>query len=179
MGELQDLIIFHYHKYPSMQVEDVFKLLYQNEFGCGHMISSHEDSLQRILAEAASLAHHPSDQDTAEPIGNGLCRLYLSALHHGLSAQTLNRLFVMTANQLRGSAAGFEEKAAVFMSLSRTGHVPFDPALISQKMEEYRAAGYPPMRHSLQYRQAYAPAYRVVDIKFCDSISLFYTKEVQ
>ncbi len=40
-----------YTKYPQMQVEDAVKLLYQSEFGGGHMIADPEKSLARILWE--------------------------------------------------------------------------------------------------------------------------------
>ena len=167
----------HYKKYPAMQAEDIFKLLYQNEFGPGHMIKSAQDSLDMILKEASALTPQARGHEAREPIGNGLCRLYLSALRHGLSPEELNRVFVATANRVRGSAGGFEEKAAVFIKICQEGLLPFDPGEASGLLEAYRAAGYPPMRHSARYRQAYAPAYRVVDESLCDTLPFLLKKE--
>lgn len=173
IGELQNLILCHYKKYPKMQIADILKLIYQNEFGCGHMISNHENSLDMILAESAEISQNSCEYAAAEPIGNGLCRLYLSILKGSLTAETLNRFFVITANQLRGNAASFEEKVSAFKLLSENEHLPFNVAEISQMMKDYRAADYPAIRHSLQYREEYAPAYRVVDKSFCDFLPLF------
>ena len=168
---IQDLILSHFAKYPDMQIEDVFKLLYQNEFGCGHMVETEQSSLEMILAEASALSPEARRHGTMEPIGNGLCRIYLSALKQSLQPEALNRIFVMTANRARGSAEGFEEKALAFRQLCEAGHLPYDPEEVSRLLEGYRAAGYPPMRHSERYRQAYAPAYRVVDESCCSSLS--------
>ncbi len=154
LNEIQKLMLCHYKKYPQMRITDVFKLLYQNEFGCGHMIANSEDSLNMILEEAAELKSY--EHEAAEPIGNGLCRLYLSVLRSDLSAETLNRFFIITANQPRGNARGFEEKAAAFKLLCENGGLPFNAAEVARMMSEYRAANYPAMRHSPQYRQAYA-----------------------
>ena len=38
----------HLKCYPNMEINDVAKLIYQSEFGGGHMISDSEMSLKRI-----------------------------------------------------------------------------------------------------------------------------------
>ena len=173
IDELHRLLLYHYNKYPEMQIVDFFKLLYQNEFGCGHLIPDGGGSLSMILEEAAGLSRKPREREVVEPIGNGLCRLYLSALQDGLAAETLNRFFVVTANRRQGDAAGFEAKAVAFKRLCEDGRLPFDAAEVARTIEAYRAAGYPAMRHSPRYRRAYAPAYRVVGQSFCDFLALF------
>lgn len=172
-AQLQELILYHYTKYPNMQIADVFKLLYQNEFGPGHMVSSTQASLAMLLEEAATLPKNTAAPEVIEPIGNGLCRLYLGALQSGLTAQTLNRFFVLTANQPQGNISAFEEKLAIFEQLCIEGQLPFAAAEVARQIKAYCAAGYPAMHHSTQYNAAYAPAYRVVDKRFCDFLPLF------
>ena len=37
-SELHDILLAHAERHPSMQACDLVKLVYQNEFGCGHLI---------------------------------------------------------------------------------------------------------------------------------------------
>lgn len=67
-----------------MQLQDVVKLLYQSEFGGGHMITSPEKSLDRLKEEYKSFKWEYSPI-ICEPIGGEMYRIYLSALEDGLS----------------------------------------------------------------------------------------------
>ena len=49
---MRKILLKNYTKYPEMQVQDAVKLLYQSEFGGGHMISDIGKSLDRILEES-------------------------------------------------------------------------------------------------------------------------------
>ena len=44
---MKKILLAHLKQYPQMQLQDVVKLLYQSEFGGGHMITSPEKSLDR------------------------------------------------------------------------------------------------------------------------------------
>ena len=39
---MKEILLAHLKQYPQMQLQDVVKLLYQSEFGGGHMITSPE-----------------------------------------------------------------------------------------------------------------------------------------
>lgn len=169
-----DILLKHYGNYPQMQVADMLKLLYQNEFGCGHMVPDEMRSLNMILEETAALTPKALEGEAAEPIGNGLCRLHLRILRQdALSPGTLNRFFVLTAEPQRGTVEGFEKKMAVLRRLCEDGLLPFKAPEVSRILDEYRATGYPATHHSELYRSAYAPSYRVVDKRFCDVLPLF------
>lgn len=174
LSELENLLLEQYKKYQKMQIEDMIKLLYQSEFGCGHMVSDERGSFDAIQEEAAALQPGTDDFEAVEQIGEGLCRLHLSVLRRNtLSPGTLNRFFMLTANCQRGGAEGFEEKVAVMERLCVDGVLPFDTDTLRRTLGELRAAGYPAMRHSARYREAYAPSYRVVDKQFCDFLPFF------
>ena len=34
------LLIMHYQAYPKLQIQDIFKFLYQSAFGCEHFVAS-------------------------------------------------------------------------------------------------------------------------------------------
>ena len=173
--KLTNLLMRQYETYPRSQVQDMLKLIYQNEFGCGHMISDATQCLTMINEEAETLSQAAASGDPVEYIGNGLCRLHLRVLRQStLSPETLNSFFMLTANTPMGSAEGYEQKAAALINLCETGTLPFDAAEVSKMLTENRDAGYPPFRHSEEFRAAYSPAYRVVNKAFCDFLPLFY-----
>ena len=54
--ELKDALLLHANMYPRMRPADAVKLVYQNEFGGGHMIKSPEAALIRLRNEYAATA---------------------------------------------------------------------------------------------------------------------------
>ncbi len=77
MNPFVTLVKAHANKYPLMQPCDAVKLLYQHEFGGGHLVTDENLSLQRLQEETASLTANTGIQ-LREDIGNGYERLYLS-----------------------------------------------------------------------------------------------------
>jgi hypothetical protein len=153
----------------------MLKLLYQNEFACGHIVSDAAHSLAQINAETAALSGEALEENFFESIGNGLCRLYLHTLQQStLAPETLNQFLLHTARKPKGDAASYVEKAKILARLCQEGALPFEMAAVSSAIVQGQAEGYPPFRHSEPYRQAYKPAYRVVDECFCRFLPLFY-----
>src|SRR5690606_24132834 len=112
-GELERILTEHYRRYPRMQVQDAVKLIYQNEFGGGHLVSDREGSLARLRDEYASVTGRDSELSVGkgdhaavplfEDIGNGLCRINLAGLgRYPVSLETVNNFFIHTANTHRG-----------------------------------------------------------------------------
>ena len=164
MEELKRLLCEHLERYPQLTPQDLAKLIYQNEFGSGHFINDEEASLARLYEEVRGLQYVPGDP--FEDIGNGLVRLHLQALGSSLSLQTVNRFFVLTAAQARGSLEGFEEKLSVLREFCPS-------ADLDAFLEAYKEAGYPPMSHSSLYKGHYAPSYRVVHRVFALYFQIF------
>src|SRR5690554_2896384 len=83
--EMRPLLLAQAGRTPAMAVQDYVKLLYQAEFGGGHLIDDPDRSLERLVTEAGQIDEaSPSAPDTNptlyEPIGNGLARLHLQGL---------------------------------------------------------------------------------------------------
>lgn len=170
---MKEMMLAHIHKYPLMQPADMVKLLYQSEFAGGHLIQSPTESLTRLIIECRSLKPGATVK-AFEPIGNELCRLYLAAMAAlDLKTQTLNRLFVATANSIKGTEERFREKLELFLDCCRSGDLPFDIEQAAAYIHEYREKGCPPVSHSDAYRAAYAPAYRVVKSAHCRYVDVF------
>ena len=180
MNTIQQLIQTHLTKYPLMELTDAVKLLYQNGLGPGHMVTDEAGSLKRLCEEWENCINQKGREkgtafeggeicgqwetlsSFAEPIGNGLVRVYL----HGLKKEELpilNAMFCQTANRMQGSRKKFIENLG-FLSFFFPNSGDF--------LREYEKQGYPPISHSTPYRQAYHPAYRVVRQSHADYLQL-------
>lgn len=164
---MKNIILEHVKKYPLMEIHDIAKLIYQSEFGGGHMISNSQMSLKRIQEEYNSLTPEALDvPSVVENIGNGLARIYLSCLEHGIPAEVLNEMFVHSANNKKGTIKGLQEKIKLVVSMCQEGVLSCPAEEAISFFEAWEKDGYPAMSHSEVYRQNYFPAYRVVEENF-------------
>ena len=100
------LVTTQLEKYPQMKAQDIIKLIYQNEFGGGHMIDDPETSLKRLKDEAKQLKNNSFIE---EDIGNDLVRVYLGNAGE-LELLTLNQLFVYSAKLMNGSIISLSKR---------------------------------------------------------------------
>ena len=160
---MKTILLAHARLYPKMEPRDAVKLLYQSEFGGGHMIHDEEGCLCFLRQEYASLPQR-SDLPLLEDIGGGMFRVNLGALdRYGYSVEALGRDFIRSAAIRRGSMECFLGKLQLLTELTREGHLPFSPDALNVYLTQYESKGYPPVSHSEAYRAAYHPAYRVVE----------------
>mgnify|MGYP000916163151 CR=1 FL=1 len=175
---IKSLLIKHYSLYPKMQIQDMVKLIYQNEFAGGHMIEDGDESLRRLRDELSSLEKIPPDRmmpdHVFENIGNNLCRLNLAAIKQsGISVETVNRFFINTANSHCGNIRSFEEKLDELRQCCREGQLPYPLEELEAYLCSYKEKGYPPVSHSDVYRASYHPAYRIVRSEYGYFYELF------
>lgn len=162
MEELRGILAVHAARYPLMQPQDAMKLLYQNEFGGGHLIRDREASLARLREEAAQVKHDPA-AELLEDIGGGLVRLHLAAWEEAVyPLETLNRDFAESAERHRGSLPSFLGKLELLRVMTAEGIFGFSSDALEAYLADYAARGYPMVSHSQVFREAYAPAYRVL-----------------
>lgn len=145
---MREILLWHAARYPRMQCRDYLKLLYQSEFGGGHLIADPEKALVWLERESAQATEMPNTP--FEDIGGGLLRMYLPA--EGVASRTALGLFMETCSP-RGSMEGMRRKLELLASM----HPEF-----ADEIADYLAAGCPALRHSEEYRAAYSPAYRLV-----------------
>jgi uridine kinase len=172
--EIKVLLKKQLERYPKAESVDLLKLLYQNEFGPGHLITDPVKNLQFLKEEAGSLPEKDSGEDPVEPIGNGLCRLHLRALRaKGLDVHTFARFFALSAVRLRGNRARFLQKAHILEDLCRDKKLKIKESQVKEALIKWEQDGGGLFRHSETFRSVYAPAYRVVEKQFCDYLDLF------
>lgn len=162
MEKLKQILIDHARRYPLMEPTDAVKLLYQNEFGGGHLIRDVGSCLAYLRREYESIAQEKNGQFTEE-IGNGLVRVYLSTLDaQCLTPEQLGDAFIRSAALHNGSLDSFLSKLELLRQLTRDGYFSFAADELDAYLARYKQAEYPMVSHSNVYRAAYSPAYRIV-----------------
>ncbi len=160
MEQIKSILLTHAARYPKMQPTDAVKLLFQSEFGGGHLVADEERFRAYLRAE---YERTPKDEISTlcEEIGDGMLRVYLAPLDAS-DLDLLAAAFLKGAKETKGSVVRFEEKLAVLRELTEKGTFAFSPRELDDYLTAYRDAGYPAVSHSDAYRQAYRPAYRIV-----------------
>ncbi len=157
MEELREILRHHRASHPAMELRDEVKLIYQNEFGGGHLIADPEEGLRRLRQELDGCPG--GEEPLFEPVGGGSVRVNLAPASGRVSAETLFRVFYLSSLRVHGTVEGFREKLRLLYELH-------DKDEVDAFLREYEAAGYPALSHSEAYRGAYAPAYRVIGAEY-------------
>lgn len=165
MEELKELLLAQLASRPAMEIRDAVKLIYQNEFGGGHLIADPARAQAWLREELDACGE--TDAPLVEPIGNGMARVNLALARGRLTPETLFSMFSLSSAQVRGSMEAFCEKLALLYELG------FEKEQVDAFLESYKKAGCPPLSHSDAYRAAYAPAYRVVSERYTRWMDVF------
>ncbi len=163
MSVLKTILPLHARRYPGMEPRDYVKLLYQSEFGPGHLVAQGEalERLQAELTQAGEEDYRP--EYLSEAIGGGLCRFHLDPRRlTGDDLPLLERCFTLSARP-RGSRRGLWQKLGELSGLAWGGALPLEAQELELFLTLYAADDCPPLRHSEGYREAYRPHYRVID----------------
>lgn len=156
----EDVLRTHIERYPLIKAQDLAKLAYQSEYGPAHLAFDPEAALWEIDTEWESLAPNTPIREP-EPIGNGLCRYHMNVgCDSSLAAPLLTELCLRTAAEYQGSHERLAEKLPLLGS---------DPWI-----EEWKAAGCPPVRHSDTFRIVYTPHYRVLRADYAGYFSVLF-----
>lgn len=163
MNDIRQMLRRFGKTHPAAEPLDYIKLLYQNEFGCGHLCPDEAD----ILATLEQEWHESAAVSVPlyENIGNGLCRLNLKALQKD-ELPLAARLFGLSAQTPRGQELSFREKLSLLTEMASAGELPLDGGKTATAMQDYLAGGIRPVHHSEVYRERYVPHYRVVETPF-------------
>ena len=160
-------------RYPALRPQDLLKALHQSAFGCGHFLTDEAEGL-RFLREEAAAPLPALTGPAVEPLDGDYCRVHLQTLRDStLHPETLFRLFSLSAAEPpKGGEAALAEHLVCLSALAEANKLPFSPTETEDAVKRWRQAGYPACRHSEEFRQAYAPAYRVVRREYAHLLPL-------
>ena len=132
----RDLLIKQYQTYPKLQIEDIFKYIFQSAFGCEHLVSSEDAVLKYIRREYESL--QKTSSRILEPLDGKYSRAHLSCLNAGLKPETLGKMFCLSAKKEHNGKALLEQKLKVAKELIVNGDLPFKIDDFERKVGECR-----------------------------------------
>jgi len=167
--DTKELILYHYNKYPKMQLADLFKLLHQSAMGCEHAVSSLEKAIEYLKAEIT--APHNKGVAEIEPLDGEYSRVYLGCVGEKLTAERLGELFFLSAKGEKQGVDALKVKLEIARELIEEKHLGFDMAEFNCACEQWEKQGYGAVHHSDIYRNAYFPAYRVIANKHLNEIT--------
>jgi hypothetical protein len=165
------LISEHLERRPLMQVQDVYKLLYQGVMGAEHILDGEntEEAVrqfeERLRAEYEAVAPNEWEPIFEAVEASGLrYRLNLGPFKaRNGEIDELTRLCLEAMGEVSGSEAELREAWKAFTQACEGGGWPNWPEPMVWAFTEWlEQAGYPPVHHSKVYRERYHPAYRLI-----------------
>ena len=151
-------------RYPGMEVQDIYKLVYQSAFGNYH--AALDSAMAKEWLDAEWNETIPSDSvPEYEPItpDSSLMRVNLASYkQHGGDKEKLLLAFIATAKGYKGSKDVFLDYWADVMQLAENQQIPFAKSELTAYLEKRLSEGLPAVHHSKKYQELYNPAYRVV-----------------
>lgn len=166
---IETIINFHLSRYPAMQIQDLYKLIYQAAMGSEHAITDLEAVRIWFARELTELNDGPAEP-LIDPISaNGdIVRVHLRPfVASGHDPDLLLKAFIRTAHEYHGEIRMLEQywQAAVDVAI-------FPAAQMNEYIRSMKEKNYPAVHHSPAYKQHYRPAYRIVALAFCPEIWL-------
>ena len=153
---MKEIINDHLKKYPQMQIQDAVKLLFQSEFGPGHLLRN-TDYARKLLMEEIELTKE--DEPRVEVISNQYVRYYLGQLTQNDVEDVLS--VMIESAQIQGSKENFMKKLSDLKEMNL-----FDGDELDEYLNEYLKRDSLMVSHSDVYRSCYQPHYRVL-LKEC------------
>ncbi len=147
----------HRKRYPLMTEADIVKFIFQGMLGVGHLIRNPENVLAYLQSEMASLA-----PDAEEPLWETLSPQWLRlnlrpAMARGIPASEIARILFLSAEAKPLPYT----RQDVYNFCIRLYESEAMKAIADHMLDENWLPS-----HSPQYREAYRPAYRVVQFGF-------------
>jgi hypothetical protein len=152
--------------YPKMEVQDIYKLVFQAAFGSQHAAIDSAMVFDWLNDEWES-ADTANPAPEIEPItpDTVLVRVNIGAYKkNGGDKQSLGMRFLYTAKHFKGSKKVFLKYWNDVEHLAKKDLIPFTKQELADYLKQMKKKGLPAMHHSEKYMQLYKPSYRVIAI---------------
>jgi len=155
----------HLHRYPKMQIPDVYKLFYQGEFGNKHILDDPQAAwtrlqheLDRVVAESTEPMWEHISPDRS------MLRIHLRPFKYKkFNPNHLWQAVIHTAETVIGDVNRLGTYWQLFRKGTEQGFLPFSIKDVADFWQEMELKGFPSVHHSQEYVESYRPAYRVIE----------------
>ena len=165
MDKLKQTVIEHIKKYPEMELQDILKMLFQNEFGPKHLAENEIECFKSLSTEINSIDYN-ENEELFEDIGCDALRLNLMAIPVGTDLNYINKIIVNSASEFCGTNEKLVVKFGLLVVMAENQEIPFDIERVRDETNAFAKNGFKPINHSEVYKQNYSPSYRVICKKY-------------
>jgi hypothetical protein len=159
------LVEYHQRLRPHLQVQDVYKLLYQANFGVAHLLTDTAEVRKYLLDELASMDTTIHGEQLIERISptDEIVRVNLRHFkRQQLDSENLVAAMFLSASETKPDTDEFYHDWNEFSGLVQYGLLEFPTKALGEWNARVTAGNLEPVHHSEQYMEFYKPAYRVV-----------------
>lgn len=166
--QFRKIILEQVKRYPKLQIEDIYKLVYQAAMGNIHLAENTERALEYLKKEFEDI--EPDDTlPLIEPISHSgeIVRVNLKPFKaQQRDLEKLGQAMIQSAQSIEPSLTMLLRYWRDVQALAQSGQIPFNEEDLQEFLKKQRKANFPAVHHSEVYRKNYSPAYRVVLRKF-------------
>lgn len=159
------LVQFHLSIKQNLAVQDVYKMLYQANFGVEHLLSDTANVRSYLLKEMATMDTTVEGETLVERISTDgeVVRINLRPFRkENRDPELLLRVMFASAAARKPDTLLFLRQWREFRDLVRYGLLNFPISEVERLSAAVEAGEIAPMHHSAEYKVANRPAYRVV-----------------
>lgn len=160
-NELKAIVLEHIKKYPEAELQDILKMLFQNEFGPKHLAENEIECFKQLSVEFKSI-EYDENANLFEDIGDNAVRLNLKALPKDVDLTYINKIIVNSANDFCGTNEKLVVKFGLLVVMAQNNEIPFEIQRVRDETNAFAKNGFKPINHSNTYKEHYAPSYRVI-----------------
>ncbi len=165
--KIKQIVQRHIQMRSDMRVEDVYKLLYQNRMGIGHLITDTLNAKKYLMDEIQSIDANDTSlsESLIEWISNDstMVRINLRAFKkRNLSANHLFQAMLGTVENHKQEKREFIGDWIIFAKLLNKGAISMSQAGLEEFNARAEQKQYPVIHHSAEYTRIYKPVYRVL-----------------
>ncbi len=163
--KLKLTVLEHIKKYPKAELQDILKMLYQNEFGPKHLAENEIESFKALSTEINNISFDENEELFCD-IGCDALRLNLRAIPVGTNLNYINKIIVNSANEFKGTNEKLVVKFGLLVVMAENNEIPFDIQRVRDETNAFAKNGFRPINHSNIYKEHYSPSYRVISKKY-------------
>jgi hypothetical protein len=147
-----------------LQVQDLYKLVYQGALGSEHAVTDASQTRVWLVREVNGLTEGPQEPVIEQISADGqVVRVNLRPyVTRGGDLEALLDGFIRTALEYKGTVAQLRRYWYYAQQMAEEGTLGLAGNELKSFFVQMEARGFPTMHHSQAYKRAYRPAYRVV-----------------
>lgn len=172
-SEWKKVILEQKMLYPEMQIQDLYKIVYQSTFGSGHMGTDEKIILSDVQREL-NMIDEDSTIDLIESISptDNYIRINLKRFKYERgNPDLLAEAFAKSASESSADTIIFVTQWKIISELIDSEDILFDKEQFNHFSNLMKENHYPVVHHSETYVKKYSPAYRVLSKKYWDEIA--------